>query len=222
MQTYEIAEIGGDGIGPDVIASGKQVLDAAGALTGSYRLNYTDFPWGCEYYLQHDLMMPADALQTLEQFQAIYLGAVGFPTVPDHISLWGLLLPIRKAFRQYVNLRPIKLLRGIDGPLRGKGPEDVDFVCVRENTEGEYSGVGGRVHVGTDHEVALQIHRLYAHGGGAHHSLRVRLCPDPRAHRRHEHHQVQRHAVQHGLLGRGVCLSVAQDYPDISQPVSTT
>ena len=101
-------------------------------------------------------MMPADALQTLEQFQAIYLGAVGFPTVPDHISLWGLLLPIRKAFRQYVNLRPIKLLRGIDGPLRGKGPEDVDFVCVRENTEGEYSGVGGRVHVGTDHEVALQ------------------------------------------------------------------
>ena len=156
MQTYEIAVIGGDGIGPDVIAAGRQVLDAAGAVTGSFRLNYTDFPWGCEYYLQHDRMMPDDALQTLEQFQAIYLGAVGYPTVPDHVSLWGLLLPIRKAFRQYVNLRPIKLLRGIDGPLRDKGPEEVDFVCVRENTEGEYSGVGGRVHVGTDHEVALQ------------------------------------------------------------------
>ena len=156
MQTYEIAVIGGDGIGPDVVAAGRQVLDAAGAVTGSFRLNYTDFPWGCEYYLQHDRMMPADALQTLEQFQAIYLGAVGYPTVPDHVSLWGLLLPIRKAYRQYVNLRPIKLLRGIDGPLRAKGPEEVDFVCVRENTEGEYSGVGGRVHVGTDHEVALQ------------------------------------------------------------------
>ena len=156
MQTYEIAVIGGDGIGPDVIESGKQVLDAAGAVTGGFRLNYTDLPWGCAYYLEHGRMMPADALQTLEQFQAIYLGAVGYPTVPDHVSLWGLLLPIRKAFRQYVNLRPIKLLRGIDGPLRGKGPEEIDFVCVRENTEGEYSGVGGRVHVGTDHEVALQ------------------------------------------------------------------
>ncbi len=156
MRTYEIAVIGGDGIGPDVIESGKQALDAAGAVTGGFRLKYTDLPWGCAYYLEHGRMMPADALQTLEQFQAIYLGAVGYPTVPDHVSLWGLLLPIRKAFRQYVNLRPIKLLRGIDGPLRGKGPEEIDFVCVRENTEGEYSGVGGRVHVGTDHEVALQ------------------------------------------------------------------
>ena len=215
MQTYEIAEIGGDGIGPDVIASGKQVLDAAGALTGSYRLNYTDFPWGCEYYLQHDLMMPADALQTLEQFQAIYLGAVGFPTVPDHVSLWGLLLPIRKAFRQYVNLRPIKLLRGIDGPLRDKGPEDVDFVCVRENTEGEYSGVGGRVHVGTDHEVALQtivftrtaVERI------------IRYAFDyAQTHGRTGVTSITKsNAMQYNMVfWDEVFLSVAQDYPDIA------
>src|SRR5262249_11307589 len=107
-------------------------------------------------YLAHREMAPADFLTTLADFPAIYLGAVGFPSVPDHVSLWGLLLPIRKTFEQYVNLRPIRLLDGVESRLAHKVPADIDFLCVRENTEGEYSGVGGRVHVGTPYEVATQ------------------------------------------------------------------
>ncbi len=156
MRTYDIAVIPGDGIGHDVIEEGIRTLDAVAELAGGFRLTYRHFPWGCEYYTQHGEMAPRDFLQTLADFPAIYLGAVGFPPVPDHISLWGLLLPIRKTFEQYINLRPIKLLPGVESRLTGKGPAEIDFVCVRENTEGEYAGVGGRVHVGTPYEVALQ------------------------------------------------------------------
>ncbi len=156
MKHYSIACIPGDGIGREVIAAGKRVLETAQQLDGGFRLSFEEFPWSCEYYLQHGEMMPKDGLKILEGFDAIYLGAVGFPTVPDHISLWGLLLPIRQGFDQYANFRPVKLLPGIPCPLRDKGPEQIDFVCVRENTEGEYAGVGGRLHRGTDREVALQ------------------------------------------------------------------
>jgi len=156
MQRYSIALIPGDGIGKDVIDEGCRTLDTLGDVTGSFKLDYTHFPWGCEYYLAHGEMMPEGGIASLRDHQSIYLGAVGYPTVPDHVSLWGLLLPIRKQFVQYVNLRPIKLLPGIRGRLLDKGPEDIDFVCLRENTEGEYSGAGGRVHNGTEHEVALQ------------------------------------------------------------------
>jgi tartrate dehydrogenase/decarboxylase / D-malate dehydrogenase len=153
---YEVALIPGDGIGNEVIPAGVRVLRAAGELTGSFTLETTEFPWGCEFYLRHGRMMDEDGLVQLSSFNAIYLGAVGYPTVPDHISLWGLLLPIRQRFDQYVNLRPIRLLEGIPGPLRDKGPADIDFVVVRENTEGEYSGHGGRSHIGRAHEVATQ------------------------------------------------------------------
>ncbi len=154
--TYRIASIPGDGIGKDVIAEGIKVLNAVAEVHGGFSFKFERYPWSCEYYLRHGEMAPKDYLTILADYPAIFLGAVGYPGVPDHVSLWGLLLPIRKTFEQYVNLRPIRLLPGIKGPLRDKGPEQIDFVCVRENTEGEYAGTGGRVHVGTAHEVALQ------------------------------------------------------------------
>ena len=157
MRSYRVALIPGDGIGKDVIDEGVKALKAAEDASGGFRIEYEAFPWSCAYYLEHGQMMPDDGLKILSDFDAIYLGAVGFPSlVPDHISLWGLLLPIRKTFDLYVNLRPCRLLPGTSGPLRNKGPEDIDFVCIRENTEGEYSGVGGRVHTGSEHEVAIQ------------------------------------------------------------------
>jgi tartrate dehydrogenase/decarboxylase/D-malate dehydrogenase len=157
MKDYRIAVIPGDGIGKEVIPEACRVLDTAQDVLGAFCLHYEQFPWGTDFYLEHGMMMPTDALKILEGFDAIYLGAVGYPSlVPDHITLWGLLLPIRKAFEQYINVRPTKLLPGVKGPLRDKRPEDIDFVVIRENTEGEYSGAGGRVHVGTPHEVAIQ------------------------------------------------------------------
>jgi tartrate dehydrogenase/decarboxylase/D-malate dehydrogenase len=156
VNQYQIALIPGDGVGKEVIPAGLQVLRAAGQLTDSFQLKTTDFAWGCEFYLRHGRMMDDDALRQLGGFDAIYLGAVGYPGVPDHVSLWGLLLPIRQGFDQYINLRPIRLLEGIGGPLRDKGPREIDFVVVRENSEGEYSGHGGRSHRGQPQEVATQ------------------------------------------------------------------
>jgi len=156
MRTHRIAVIPGDGIGVDVIAEGRRVLDAAAQADGGFQLEYQEFPWSCRYYADHGRMAPPDFLAILRDFEAIYLGAVGYPGVPDHVSLWELLLPIRKTFNQYVNLRPVRLLAGVTSPLVGRGPRDIDFVCVRENTEGEYAGVGGRVQTGTPAEVAVQ------------------------------------------------------------------
>jgi tartrate dehydrogenase/decarboxylase/D-malate dehydrogenase len=157
MKDYRIAVIHGDGIGKEVIPEGCRVLKTAQDCWGTFCLHYEQFPWGTDYYLEHSMMMPKDALKILEGFDAIYLGAIGYPAlVPDHITLWGLLLPIRKAFEQYINVRPTKLLPGVKGPLHEKTHKDIDFVVIRENTEGEYSGAGGRVHVGTPHEVAIQ------------------------------------------------------------------
>jgi len=149
-----IAVIGGDGIGPEVIRAGIRVLEAASEVDPSVELAFTEFPWSCRYYLEHGRMMPEDGLETLEKFDAIYLGAVGWPTVPDHVSLWGLLLPIRRNFDQYVNLRPARLLRGVSSPLSDPGA--LDITVVRENTEGEYSDAGGRMYVGTPYELAIQ------------------------------------------------------------------
>ncbi|HHY08478.1 MAG TPA: tartrate dehydrogenase [Corynebacteriales bacterium] len=157
MNKLDIAVIPGDGVGPEVIPEAIKTLRAVSEVHGGLSFTFTEFPWGCDYYLKTGRMMDEHGLRALRDYHAILLGAVGAPNlVPDHVSLWGLLLPIRKSFDQYVNLRPIKLLRGVPGRLVGKGPEDIDFVVVRENTEGEYSGVGGRVHVGTPFEVAVQ------------------------------------------------------------------
>src|SRR5215204_5815740 len=150
----EVAVIGGDGIGPEVVGAGIRVLEAAAEDDPSLDLEFTEFPWGCEYYLEHGRMMPDDALETLAAFDVLYLGAVGWPTVPDHVSLWGLLLPIRRGFDQYVNLRPTRVLRGVESPLSEAGT--LDITVVRENTEGEYSDSGGRIYRGTPHEIAIQ------------------------------------------------------------------
>ncbi len=152
---YKIALIPGDGIGKEVIPEGVRVLEALSVAYG-FGVQFTEFPYSCSYYLQHGEMMPADGLERLKDFDAILLGAVGDPRVPDHVSLWGLLLPIRRGFDQYVNLRPVRLLPGIESPLAGRRPEEIDFVVVRENTEGEYSEIGGRLFAGTDLEVVVQ------------------------------------------------------------------
>lgn len=156
MVHYRIATIPGDGIGVDTIDQAVQTLDTLAEVHGGIAFTFEPYPWGCSYYIARGEMMPSDGLTILADYDSILFGAVGFPSVPDHISLWGLLLPIRKAFDQYINLRPVKLLAGIPGPLREKGADDIDIVCIRENTEGEYSGVGGYVQHGPDKELAVQ------------------------------------------------------------------
>jgi tartrate dehydrogenase/decarboxylase / D-malate dehydrogenase len=156
MRDYHVAVIPGDGIGQEVTPEGVRVLDIVGQLTGAYKMRYDDFPWGCEYYLKTGRMMADDGLKTLKEFDIIYFGAVGFPSVPDHISLRGLRLPICQGFEQYVCQRPSYLLPGIQSPLADKKPGDIDFIVIRENTEGEYSGAGGRAHRGLPIEVAIE------------------------------------------------------------------
>ncbi len=153
MRTYSIALIPGDGIGKPVIDATWSVLSKVAAQSG-FSLSEETFPWSCDYYLESGEMMPATGIDTLRRFNAILLGAVGWPAkVADSISLHGLLLPIRKAFVQYANIRPHRLLHGVEGPLKA---QKFDILCIRENTEGEYSGAGGRVHQGTDDEVAVE------------------------------------------------------------------
>ncbi len=154
-RAYTIAVIAGDGIGKEVIPAGKAALEAA-TRGSSVSLEFTDLPWGCDYYLSHGRMMDADGFERLARFDSIYLGAIGSPAVPDHIAVWDLLLPLRQRFQQYVNLRPMRLLPGLTSPLANRSPAEIDMVCVRENSEGEYAGAGGRIHVGTPHEVAEQ------------------------------------------------------------------
>lgn len=154
-KTYRIAVIPGDGIGTEVMPEGIRVLDAAGARFG-LSFSWDEYDWSCAYYQKHGAMMPADGLDRIAGHDAVFLGAVGWPGVPDHVSLWGLLIPIRRVFRQYVNLRPVRLLRGITSPLAGRTAADIDFWVVRENNEGEYSEMGGRLHRGTPDEVVVQ------------------------------------------------------------------
>ena len=156
MKNYRIAVIAGDGIGPEVIAEGEKVLKKAARLDGSFKFSFTHFPWGCKYYLETGRMMPEDGLKTLSKFDAVFLGAVGFPGVPDNISLRGLLLEIRHGFDEYVNVRPVKLLPGAPCPLAGVRPEDVDMVFIRENSEGEYAGSGAWLYRDTPQEVVIQ------------------------------------------------------------------
>ena len=152
---YKIAVIPGDGIGREVVPEGIRVLEAAGRRYG-IDFAWTYFDWSCETYLKTGRMMPVDGLEQLRNFDSIFLGAVGHPKVQDHVSLWGLLIPIRRGFQQYVNLRPVRLLHGIESPLKNWGPGQIDFCVVRENNEGEYSNIGGRLFENTDAELAVQ------------------------------------------------------------------
>jgi tartrate dehydrogenase/decarboxylase/D-malate dehydrogenase len=155
MQSFSIAVIAGDGIGKEVVPEGIRVLEAAGRRF-DFQLRWRELDWSCEKYLQTGIMMPPNGLQELARFDAIFLGAVGDPRVPDHVSLWGLLIPIRRGFQQYVNLRPVRLFAGIESPLKNWKPGEIDFRIVRENNEGEYSNIGGRLYEGTPHEMAVQ------------------------------------------------------------------
>jgi tartrate dehydrogenase/decarboxylase/D-malate dehydrogenase len=156
MAVHRIAVIAGDGIGKETVPEGLRVLDAVSRRFG-IEFEWQEFDWSCDYYLQHGRMMPTDWFETLSPFEAIFYGAVGWPEkVPDHISLWGSLLQFRRRFDQYVNLRPCKLMPGIATPLANRKPGDIDFVVVRENTEGEYSSVGGRMYEGTEREIVFQ------------------------------------------------------------------
>ncbi len=157
MRTYRIAAIPADGIGPEVIEAGAEVLGALEKRDGTIRFEMTTFDWGSDHYKAHGVMMPEDGLDQLRSFDAIYFGAVGAPDVPDHITLWGLRLPICQGFDQYANVRPTKIIPGVTSPLRDVGPGDLDWVIVRENSEGEYSGHGGRAHKGLPEEVATEV-----------------------------------------------------------------
>lgn len=156
ISDYRIALLPGDGIGPEVTESACALLNAISALDPSLVFQTEELPWNAEFYLASGAMMPTDGLTTLAEFDAIFLGAIGDVRVPDHIALRQLIFAIRQGFNQYVNLRPIKLLHGVETPLRDRGPEDLDMVIVRENSEGEYSGIGGTLFGGTVDEVALQ------------------------------------------------------------------
>ncbi|WP_430256872.1 tartrate dehydrogenase [Neorhizobium sp. DAR64872/K0K18] len=157
MREYKIAAIPADGIGPEVIAAGLQVLEALEKRSGDFSIHTETFDWGSDYYKKNGVMMPSDGLEQLKKFDAIFFGAVGAPDVPDHITLWGLRLPICQGFDQYANVRPTKVLPGITPPLRNCGPGDLDWVIVRENSEGEYSGHGGRAHKGLPEEVGTEV-----------------------------------------------------------------
>jgi tartrate dehydrogenase/decarboxylase/D-malate dehydrogenase len=157
MRQYNIAAIPADGIGPEVIAAGERVLDALAQRQGGLSFKFTTFDWGSDYYKRHGVMMPSDGLQALKSFDAIYFGAVGAPDVPDHVTLWGLRLPICQGFDQYANVRPTRILPGITSPLRDVDIGDLDWVIIRENSEGEYAGHGGRAHRGFPEEVGTEV-----------------------------------------------------------------
>jgi tartrate dehydrogenase/decarboxylase/D-malate dehydrogenase len=164
MKKHKIAVIAGDGIGKEVMPEGQRVLDAV-ALRYGFALEYDELPWSCDYYVKHGSMMPEDGLQKIRHHDAIYLGAVGLPSLlPDHISLWGLLIKIRREFDQYANIRPVRLMPGVTSPLANRKVGDIDFIIVRENSEGEYSSAGGRMYEGTEREIAVQESIFSRHG----------------------------------------------------------
>src|SRR5499425_1281990 len=154
-KNYRIAVIAGDGIGREVMPEGVAAMEAAARVHG-FGFQWHEFDWSCERHVKMGAMMPEDGLDRLRLYDAVYLGAVGHPDVPDHVSLWGLLIPLRRGFHQYINLRPVRLLAGVQSPLRDRAPGDIDFYVVRENNEGEYSEIGGRLYAGSEYEMAMQ------------------------------------------------------------------
>jgi tartrate dehydrogenase/decarboxylase/D-malate dehydrogenase len=214
MPSYRIAAIPGDGIGCEVVSAGIEVLEACARLEKGYDLQFEHFDWGSDYYKRHGVMMPADGLATLRGFDAIYFGAVGAPDIPDHITLWGLRLAICQPFDQYANVRPARLLPGIQSPLAGVGPEDLDWVIVRENSEGEYAGHGGRSHRGLPEEVATDV-AIYTRAGIA----RIMRFAFELARSRPRHQLTvvtKSNAQRHGLvLWDEIAAEVAAGYPDV-------
>ena len=212
MQTFNIAVIPGDGIGREVVPEGMRVLDAAAKCFG-FRFSWHCLDWSCETYTQSGRMMPSDGIAQLRSFDAIFLGAVGHPDVPDHVSLWGLLIPIRRSFRQYVNLRPVRLFEGIESPLKYWKPGQIEFCIVRENNEGEYSNIGGRLYEGTDEEMAVQQTVFTRRGVN-----RVLRYAFELARRRNKHltSATKSNGIIHTMPFWDECFrAVAAEYPDV-------
>jgi tartrate dehydrogenase/decarboxylase/D-malate dehydrogenase len=215
MRKVSVALIPGDGIGKEVVPAAVRVLDAVAEVHGGLRFEYREFPWSCEYYLEHGEMMPKDALQTLSSFELIFLGACGYPTVPDHVSLWGMLIPIRRGFQQYVNLRPVKVLRGVDSPLRDERARQIDFVVVRENSEGEYSNIGGRIHEGTPYETAVQVN--YFSRMAVERILRYAFDLAANSPRKRLTAATKSNGIIHTMpFWDEMCREVAREYPDVA------
>jgi tartrate dehydrogenase/decarboxylase/D-malate dehydrogenase len=213
-QKKQVAVIAGDGIGKEVIPAGIAVVQRAAERAG-IGIEFVEFPWGCEFYTRNGRMMDAEGLDTLQRFDAIYLGAIGDPSVPDHVSVWELILPIRQRFDQYVNLRPMRLLPGVPGPLANRPTSEIDMVCVRENSEGEYAGLGGRIHVGRAHEVAEQTGLFTRHG--IERIARYGFEVASRRPRRTLASATKSNALQHSMvLWDEVVEGVAKDYPSVS------
>ncbi len=213
MKSYRVALIPGDGIGLEVIPAGVKVLKAA--AREDLALSFQEFDWGCEYYLRTGRMMPEDGLEQLRPFDAIFLGAIGHPSVPDHISLRQLLLRIRFGFDLYVNLRPVEILPGLAPPLRGKTAEDIRMLFIRENTEGEYCGLGGRFKRGTDDEVAIQ--QAVFTRKGIERVMRYAFEQARRRPRRRLASATKSNAMQYSMvLWDEVASKVARDYPEVN------
>ncbi len=215
MRTLRIATIPGDGIGKEVIPAGQQVLEALAATGAAFRFAFEGFDWGGDHYRRHGAMMPADGLDALRDKDAILFGSAGDPDIPDHVTLWGLRLKICQGLDQYANVRPTRILPGIDAPLKRCRPEDLDWVIVRENTEGEYSGVGGRVHQGHPIEVATDVTMMTRAGVERILRFAFRLARS-RPRRRLTvvtKSNAQRHAM---VMWDQIAGEVAAEFPDVS------
>ncbi len=215
MKTYSIATIPGDGIGKEVIPAGRRVLEEIASLDPALRFEFEDFDWGGDYYRQHGVMMPADGLDSLRDKDAILFGSAGDPDIPDHITLWGLRLKICQGLDQYANVRPTRILPGIDAPLKRCGPADLDWVIVRENSEGEYSGVGGRVHQGHPLEAATDVSMMTR--AGVERILRYAFELAASRPRRHltviTKSNAQRHAM---VMWDEIAVQIAAEFPQVS------
>jgi tartrate dehydrogenase/decarboxylase/D-malate dehydrogenase len=215
MRTHRIAAIGGDGIGPEVIAAGLDVLAACAKRDGGFSLDITHFDWGSDYYRKHGVMMPDGGADQLRNFDAIYFGAVGAPDIPDHITLWGLRLAICQPLDQYANVRPTRILPGITSPLRNVSGPELDWVIVRENSEGEYAGVGGRVHKGLPEEVATDV-AMFTRAGVAR-IMRYAFELARSRPRKLLTVVTKSNAQRHGMvMWDDIAAEVARNYPDVT------
>ena len=215
MRRYRIAAMGGDGIGPEVINAGVEVLKLCAERDGQFALDFTDFDWGSDYYRKHGVMMPANGAEQLRAFDAILFGAVGAPDIPDHVTLWGLRLAICQPLDQYANVRPTRVLPGITSPLRNVSGPELDWVIVRENSEGEYSGVGGRAHRGLPIEVAQDVSVMTRAGVQRIMRYAFRLARSrPRKFLTVvTKSNAQRHAM---VMWDEIAAEVAQEFPDVT------
>ncbi|MGZ5584185.1 MAG: isocitrate/isopropylmalate family dehydrogenase, partial [Usitatibacter sp.] len=212
MRYYKIAAIGGDGIGPEVIGAGVEVLEALGKADGGFGFKVETFPWSSDFYLKHGHYIPEGGLEKLKTFDAIFFGAVGSQKVPDHVSLWGLRLPICQGFDQYANVRPARVLPGVKSPL-GAG-RDIDWVVIRENSEGEYAGMGGRAHRGLPIETGTEVAVFTRVGVERIHRFAFQLARK-RA-RKHLTLVTKSNAQRHGMvMWDEIFFEVAKDYPDV-------